>query len=63
MTYTLPLISERPERTTLEDTQARLEILITMLMICAEVDKAEEASAAYDTLMVAAAALSYPAEA
>lgn len=63
MTYTLPLISERPERTTLEDTQARLEILITMLMIYAEVDKAEEASAAYDTLMVAAAALSYPAEA
>ncbi len=63
MNYTLPLISERPERTTLEDTQARLEILITMLMIYAEVDKAEEVSAAYDTLMVAAAALSYPAEA
>lgn len=60
---TLPLISERPERTTLEDTLARLEILIAMAMIYTEINNAQEGTAIFETLMVACAALSYPAEA
>ena len=60
---TLPLISARPERTTLEDTQARLEILITMAMIYAEINSAQDGTAVFETLMIACAALSYPAEA
>lgn len=60
---TLPLINQRPAMTPLEDTQDRMEILITMLMLHSEINNADNDPLAIETLTIASAAVNSPAEA
>ena len=60
---TLPLINQRPSLTPLEDTQDRMEIMITMLMLYVEINNPKADSAATDALTIASAAVNAPAEA
>ena len=60
---TLPLVNERAARTPLEDTQDRMEIMITMIMLYAEINNPKGDAAATDALTIASAAVNAPAEA
>ena len=60
---TLPLINPRPTMTPLEDTQDRMEIMITMLMLHSEINNADNDPLAIETLTIASAAVNSPAEA
>ena len=60
---TLPLINQRPSLTPLEDTQDRMEIMITMIMLYAEINNPKGDAAATDALTIASAAVNAPAEA
>ena len=60
---TLPLINQRQVLTPLEDTQDRMEIMITMLMLCGEINRPENDPVAIETLTIASAAVNSPAEA
>ena len=60
---TLPLINQRPSLTPLEDTQDRMEVMITMLMLHAEINNEENDPLAIETLTIASAAVNSPAEA
>ncbi len=60
---TLPLINQRPSLTPLEDTQDRMEVMITMLMLHAEINNKENDPLAIETLTIASAAVNSPAEA
>ena len=60
---TLPLFNDRPSLSPLEDTQDRMEIMITMLMLYAEISRADADTAATAALVVASAAVNAPAEA
>lgn len=60
---TLPLINQRPSLTPLEDTQDRMEVMITMLMLYVEINNPKADSAATDALTIASAAVNTPAEA
>ena len=60
---TLPLINQRPSLTPLEDTQDRMEILITMLMLYSEINNEDNDPLAIETLTIASAAVNSPAEA
>ena len=60
---TLPLINQRPSLTPLEDTQDRMEIMITMLMLHSEINNADNDPLAVETLTIASAAVNSPAEA
>ena len=60
---TLPLVNERAAHTPLEDTQDRMEIMITMIMLYAEINNPKGDAAATDALTIASAAISTPAEA
>ena len=60
---TLPLINQRQTLTPLEDTQDRMEIMITMLMLHSEINNADNDPLAIETLTIASAAVNTPAEA
>ena len=60
---TLPLINQRPSLTPLEDTQDRMEIMITMMMLHSEINNEENDPLAIETLTIASAAVNSPAEA
>ena len=60
---TLPLINPRPTMTPLEDTQDRMEIMITMLMLHSEINNVDNDPLAIETLTIASAAVNSPAEA
>ena len=60
---TLPLINQRQTLTPLEDTQDRMEIMITMMMLHSEVNNEENDPLAIETLTIASAAVNSPAEA
>ena len=60
---TLPLINQRPSLTPLEDTQDRMEIMITMLMLLSEINNPDNDPLAIETLTIASAAVNSPAEA
>ena len=60
---TLPLINQRQSLTPLEDTQDRMEIMITMLMLHSEINNADNDPLAIETLTIASAAVNSPAEA
>lgn len=58
---TLPLINQRPSLTPLEDTQDRMEVMITMLMLHSEINNADNDPLAVETLTIASAAVNSPA--
>jgi hypothetical protein len=60
---TLPLINQRQTLTPLEDTQDRMEIMITMMMLFGEVNNTDNDPLAIETLTIASAAVNSPAEA
>ena len=60
---TLTLINHPPSLTPLETAQDRMEIMVTMLMLQAEINNPETDSAATDALTIASAAVNTPAEA
>jgi hypothetical protein len=60
---TLPLINQRQSLTPLEDTQDRMEIMITMMMLYGEVNNEDNDPLAIETLTMASAAVNSPAEA
>jgi|TARA_R110000851_G_scaffold114364_1_gene239639 hypothetical protein len=58
----ISLINERPIATPMEATQENLEVLVTMLMIVAQIDIEPEVMI-QETFITASAALQNPAEA
>jgi len=58
----LSLLNERPVVTPMEETQENLEVLVTMLMLVAQIDQEPEALIR-ETFTTASAALQNPAEA
>ena len=60
---TLPLINQRATLTPLEDTQDRMEIMITMLMLQGEISRPDATPEGIETLTIASAAVNSPVEA